>query len=450
MQLVSTIKPKLSLSLFFLSVSLYTAAQENSPFSRYGLGDPLPLQNVIGRALGGAASTYATSQSINLSNPASYSELKIVTYDIGVTLDNRTLKSTNPLQKYNSVNLTPAYVALGMPLNKKRNIGLAFGLRPLTRVSYSIEERKRLRSDSMAYVYEGDGGLYQFFLGLGKRWGNLERGKSTFRIGFNTGYNFGRKENITRAIPLDSVLTYKSNSTTLTTFGSGFINGGLQYEAKLNTKGTSSIRFGVAGNLKQTLKAEQQINRETFTYDANGLVVRIDSVFKTAEQKGNIQLPLSYSAGISLHSYSVDQLGGRYEKSMIIAEYESTQWADYRFYNQPDKLANSYLYKLGAQLTPNFLTGRSYWSKVTYRAGMYYGKEGVNADGKQLPVYGVTLGAGFPIRRWRAYDDQYTNINTTFEIGKRGGKENNITESFFRLSFGFNLSDVWFKKRRYD
>ena len=60
------------------------------------------------------------------------------------------------------------------------------------------------------------------------------------------------------------------------------------------------------------------------------------------------------------------------------------------------------------------------------------------------------LGAGFPIRKWRAYDNQYTNINTTFEFGKRGNKNNNITESFFRLSLDLNLSDVWFIKRKYD
>jgi hypothetical protein len=442
MLLVNTIKtPKLSVIIFLLSGSFYAAAQENSPFSRYGLGDPYPSQNVINRAMGGAAATYANWQSINLTNPASYSELKIVTYDIGVALDSRTLRSADPIQKYNSVNLTPSYVALGMPLSKKRNLGLAFGLRSLARISYSIEERKRLAADSMLYLYEGDGGLYQAFVGIGKRWGGL-------RIGINTGYMFGRKENITRAIPVDSVQTYRSNSTTLTTFGSGFINAGLQYEAKLSK--TSSLRLGLSGNLKQNLNATQQINRETFTYDANGLPVKIDSVFQTAEEKGTIQLPVAYSAGISLNSHVIDAAGNKFEKSMIALEYESTQWSNYRFYNQPEKLSNSYQFKLGGQLTPNLLSGKTYWSRVTYRAGLYFGKDAITADGGQMPIYGVTFGAGFPIRKWRTYDDQYTNINTTFEIGKRGNKNNNITESFFRLSFGFNLSDIWFKKRRYD
>src|SRR4051794_23112474 len=136
--------PRLSIFIF-LSISFFTAtAQENSPFSRYGLGDAYPSQNIINRAMGSISSTYANGQSINLDNPAAFSELKIVTYDLGVSLDNRSLKSASPVLKYTSTNLTPSYVALGMPLSKKRNLGLAFGLKPLTRVSYSIEESKRL------------------------------------------------------------------------------------------------------------------------------------------------------------------------------------------------------------------------------------------------------------------------------------------------------------------
>ena len=102
---------------------------------------PIPSQNIINRAMGGVASTYCNWQSINFSNPASYSELKIVTYDIGVALDSRTLRSANPVQKYNSVNFTPSYVSLGMPISKKHNLGMAFGLRSLTRISYSIQEQ---------------------------------------------------------------------------------------------------------------------------------------------------------------------------------------------------------------------------------------------------------------------------------------------------------------------
>ncbi len=442
MQLASTImNPKLSIFFLFSLISFYVTAQENSPFSRYGLGDTYPSQNIINRAMGGVASTYANGQSINLSNPAAYSELKIVTYDLGLTLDTRSLKSVNPVLKYNSVNLTPSYVALGMPLSKKHNLGLAFGLKPISKVSYSIEENRRLPADSVHYLYEGDGGLYQAFIGIGKRWGGL-------RLGINTGYMFGRKESNTITTPVDSVATYKSNSQTLTTYNKVFINAGLQYDAKLSK--TTTLRFGFAGNLKQKLSAQQQVNRETFEYDANGALVKVDSIYQPPELKGNIQLPVSYTAGISLNSSVIDHLGNKFDKSLIAAEYESTKWTDYRFYGQPDKLINSWQLKLGGQFTPNPLSIKSYWNRATYRAGFYYGKEAVNADGNDLPIFGFTIGTGLPVRKWRSFDNQYTIINTAIEIGKRGNKNNNITEGFFRVSLGLNLSDIWFVKRKYE
>ncbi len=433
--------PKLSFIVFLLLIFFTANAQENSPFSRYGLGDVYPSQNVINRAMGNISSTYANGQSINLGNPAAYSELKIVTYDIGVSLDTRSLKSANPVLKYNSVNLTPSYVALGMPLSKKHNLGLAFGLKPLSKVSYSIKQDKRLPADSINYLYEGDGGVYEAFIGIGKRWGGL-------RIGVNTGYMFGTKQSSTITTPVDSVYTYRSNSQTLTTFNKIFFNAGLQYDAKLSK--TTALRFGIAGNLKQKLNAQQQINRETFTYDANGGMAKVDSVYQTSEQKGKIEYPLSYAAGINLNSSILDHLGNKFEKSSLAVEYETTKWADYRYFDQPDKLINSWQFKVGGQLTPNPLSIKSYWNRVNYRAGFYYGKEAVNADGNDLPVYGLTLGAGLPIRKWRSLDNQYTIINTAIEIGKRGNNKNNITESFLRVSFGLNLSDIWFIKRKYD
>lgn len=437
----TTMIPKLSFIVFLLLGSLHTIAQQNSPFSRYGLGDPYPGQNIINRGMGGIASTYASGQSVNFSNPSTYSELKIVTYDIGLTIDSRTLRSANPVQKYNSANFAPAYVALGMPVSKKHNIGLAFGLRPITNISYSIQDAKRAGGDSMLYLYEGSGGLYQAFLGLGKRWGGL-------RIGINTGYMFGSKTNNTRAIPIDTVNTYKSNSATTTNYGSLFLNGGLQYDIDISK--TTVLRLGFAGNIKQNLSAKQTVTRETFNYDANGTPTPIDTAASSQEVSGTIKLPSSYTAGVSLNTSLVDRVGNRIDKSSVAIEYESTQWSNYRFFNQPDKFNNGWLLKAGGQLTPNPLSIKSYWNRVTYRAGFYFGQEALAVEGAKLPVYAITLGAGLPVRKWRSFDNQYTIINTTFELGKRGNKNNNITESFFRFSLGLNLSDIWFIKHKYD
>jgi hypothetical protein len=449
MPLVSTIKkPKLSLALILLLSSFYASAQENSPFSRFGLGNTLPARNVVNSAMGGAAVSYSDLQSINFSNPASYSDLKrYVVYDIGLSLTSRTLKSINPAGKYSSVDLLPTYIMLGMPLNKKRNMGLVFGLRPLSRINYSTQEAKRIKnnfsglSDSVLYAYDGSGGLYQAFAGVGKSWGGLS-------LGINTGYSFGRRENNTRTFIVDSVQATNSNSSTVTSFGNLFISGGLQYKANLSK--TTVLRLGIAGNMGQKLNAKQDILRETFAYNAIGGVAHIDTVSLISAKAGTIELPVSYTAGFSINNVILDRLGNRFDKGSISVEYESAQWSNFRFYNQPENFGNSWQFKVGGQLVPDPLSIKSYWNHVAFRGGFYFGKDAVAINSKSLSVSGVSVGAGFPVRKWRSYDNQFTNINTSIEYGRRGNRDNNLSESFFRFSVGLSLSDIWFIKRQYE
>src|SRR6476620_6844024 len=89
-------------AFFFTLVLLHAGAQENSPFSRYGIGEYYNNQHVISRSMGGLTAAYAdglnnnVGQSINFSNPATYSGLYMSTFDIAVTIDSRALHSANP------------------------------------------------------------------------------------------------------------------------------------------------------------------------------------------------------------------------------------------------------------------------------------------------------------------------------------------------------------------
>jgi hypothetical protein len=442
------------ISGFFLSTS---EAQENSPFSRYGLGEFFNNQHIVSRSLGGLSAAYAdglnnnVGQSLNFNNPATYSGMYLITFDIGLTIDSRTLRSTNPLGKFTSNNFFPSYIALGVPLNRAKGLGLAFGLKPQSRISYSVESFTRIAGDSLQTLYEGSGGLNQAFVGIGKKW-------KTFSMGFNTGYNFGRKEISTRKTFLnDTVSYYQSNSATTTNFGGVFLSGGLQYEVslqkKVNTGAKTSentlLRFGVTGTLQQNLSATQNISRQTFIYGPSG-DIKVDSISEQDNIKGKILLPATYAAGVTLHKTATNSRG-IFELWSIGLEYTSTQWTKYRFYDQSDKLANSWQAKLGIQFSPDPLSGRGYWSNVNYRAGAYLGKDYINADGNGLKMYGVSFGAGLPIRKWRVgYDEQFTVLNTALQFGKRGSGANNITETYAQFSVGISLSDLWFVKRRYD
>ncbi|MBC7851307.1 MAG: hypothetical protein H7Y31_16310, partial [Chitinophagaceae bacterium] len=308
----------------------------NSPYSRYGLGDILPAQNILNRGMGGIGTAYADYQSINFRNPASYGVLQTVTLDFGVEVDNLTIRSTNPVNKFSNSSPIISYINIGLPLaiRKKKVWGLVFGLRPMTRINYKILRSERLNggglNDSVATLFEGNGGIQQAYVGTGVRIGR-------FTAGVNVGYVFGSKDYNTRRIFLnDTVAYYKANYETKTNINGLLLNAGAQYIAQLNK--TMFLRLGVQGNWQQTLRGSRNVKRETFDYDANSASFKIDSVFSSAEEKGDIIMPASYSFGAVLEKSG---------KFLVGIDYTASKWSDYKFYNETDQVQDSWELHLG-------------------------------------------------------------------------------------------------------
>ena len=419
------------LALSFLTMNvLQTQAQENSPYSRYGLGDLIPGQNVLNRGMGGLTSAFSDYQSVNFTNPASYADLKITTLDMGLDYSSRTLRSLNPPRKFASANLVPSYVQLGLPLSKKKNWGLNIGLRPVTRINYDIVTLSRLPGiDSVQNRFFGNGGTYQAFTGLAY-------GSKTLNIGFNAGYMFGSKEYSTRVTLINDTVAYKSsNSSDTSNFGGLFFNAGIQYKIKLSKK--VFVRLGLNGNLQTKMNATKSISRETEEYSATSGWIKVDSVYSLKNVKGTIIHPSTWGAGIMFEKPESWSFG---------AEINLARWSDYRNFGETDKLRNSWTARLGGQIIPDAKSPK-YWQHTAYRFGTYFGTDPIQLD-KKIPQYGVTFGAGLPVRR-NVYTNQYTTVNTSFEIGFRGNKSNAIRENIFRLSLGFNLGDIWFNKPKY-
>ena len=110
----------LTVAAFLLISAAGTRAQENSPYSRFGLGDLLNPQNIVSRSMGGLSIGFADYQAVNYVNPASYANLKVTTLDVGVEVSSRTLRSSVPVKRFNSKYMIPTYLQIGMPLSKKK------------------------------------------------------------------------------------------------------------------------------------------------------------------------------------------------------------------------------------------------------------------------------------------------------------------------------------------
>ncbi|ULQ55387.1 hypothetical protein KJS94_12115 [Flavihumibacter rivuli] len=453
MRSVSAIKQPITQLLVtaFLLSGLASVAQENSPYSRYGWGNEVNSTPIATRGMGGISTgyvdydkrydfkqVYPRSQTINFLNPASYAKMRITSFDVGIQVANQTLRSQTSTDKYKASYANISYVQLGIPVSRKHNFGMVLGLRPMSRINYKVLEFGRALNpitgeniDSTITTYEGNGGSYQAYTGFGKAFGNLS-------IGANVGYFWGTKDFGTRKDFInDSVLYYTGNFQNRVNFGGLYLQGGIQYTAKL-TKDVSLV-LGASASLKQSYNAKADVIRRTIADDGNGGFNPIDSVYVEDDIKGKIDYPGSYSVGFTLQ---------KNDKWLFGADYTATSWDDYRFYGSKDSVASTWRLRAGGQFVPNAF-GTNYWGRITYRLGFNYGKDNIKYDGTQLDLYGLSAGFAFPVRPNR-FSNQYTNINLAFEYMKRGNSSTLLRENFFVVSVGFTLSDLWFIKRKYD
>lgn len=434
------------LTLGLFTLPLISLAQENSPYSRYGIGNLVPSGNILNRGMGGISAGFSDPTVVNFMNPASYGNLIYTTLDLGLSVDTRTIRSTSPQAKFNSANAMISYLNVGFPLlggNKKAiknrtGWGVNFGLRPISKIDYKIERSNRTTIDSMYTLFEGTGGTNEAYIGTGIRTKN-------FSIGFNTGYLFGNKNYSTRLSFINDTVRYQqSNSSIKTSFGGVFLNGGMQYSIFFDSssKSTGSVmRLGVYGNLNGQYNGSQDILRETYVYDANsGDALRLDSVYEKNEVKGKVQMPATIGGGFTYEN----------EHLLFGLDFEMTNWNKYSFYGQKDFVKNSWIVKGGIQYLPLLRGSNRYWNYVKYRAGFYVGPDYINVNSK-LPQYGITLGGSFPLKLKKSYyETQYSTLHLALEYGNRGNNNNSIRENIFRISAGFSLSDIWFRRYKYD
>jgi hypothetical protein len=472
MQLAKLITPKRTKTLhcFFLAFMVLVVSQfspvfgqDNSPYSRYGIGDLVPSTNVANRAMAGISAGYTDVLSVNFNNPASYSSFQAskeakskklssgrALLDIGVNVDTRTLMEPGNATKFTASNALFSHVQIGLPIRK--NWGISFGLRPVSRISYKIARYERLYDpntglpiDSAVTRNEGTGGSYLASLGAGINIFRKEKYKmeEKLSIGLNAGYMFGEKDYSTkRSLINDTVIYYQANYETKTNFGGLYLNAGVQYRLPLNDN--LMLTLGAYGNWGQKLNGTQDILRETFTYDDNLGEVRLDSVSDRRDVKGKIEMPSAYTVGFVLQKFVVPNKEGGW---LIGVDFNQQNWDNYRFYGQVDSVRNKWEVRVGGQLNP--VPKRNYFSNVAYRFGFFYGPDYIKV-GQKLNQFGATFGMGLPLALSRQAPNQSTFINLAFEYSKRGNNDNLLKENMFRFSLGFSLSDIWFIKRKYD
>ncbi len=409
--------------ILFYNISLQ--AQENSPYSRYGIGNIRDIENVANRGMGGVSIADDNLQIANPTNPATYTGLKLASYQIGLVLHRVTIKSSTESNQVGKSTLS--YVNIGFPISKKT--GFSFGLLPVSTARYNMQT-----SDTNASVgslvnssYYGGGGIQKIYLGAAHRFGD-------YSIGFNTGYQFGNIINSSESSFTDSLNILSNNIYGRSVIGGVFWQVGGLMNKEITKDYTLKIGLTYTGAQKITVKKETFW--ESYFGDVDNVVSKVDS---SVNARGKIQMPFNVGAGAILAHGLNWQIG---------ADYQYSNWKSFTSFGLPDSLNNSWTLRVGGAYIPDANSVNSYWKKMTFRVGFYTGKDIYSFKGTQLSKTAGTAGIGYPIRRT---NNTIGQINASVEVGSRGTTDNNLLkENFTHISLGFTFNDKWFLRRRYD
>lgn len=403
----------------------------HSPYSKFGLGDISRTGFSHNRALGGIAVGLRSKNSINYLNPASYSSQDTISFifDFGLSADFTKLESSD--YKENTSNINMDHLAISFPVIRFWKTSL--GITPFSKVGYNmiIEENEEESTAPHSILYDGKGGINQFYLGNSFLIGNR------IAIGLNISYLFGTIEQL-RTVRLTNysyqAITYFNDKLNI---GDFYLDYGLQMFSDINERSRITFGFTLSNKTEINAKYDSLVVREIFGYD-------VDTLKRVNYNDGNILFPGRIGAGFT-YEYN--------NKLLIGFDYISQNWSKALFFEQNYALANSSSLRIGMEYTPISLTDirkGKYWQRIRFRLGGHYTKTYLEVNGNQVINKGVSLGLGLP---WKNEKNLFTNtyFNIAYELGQRGSLDNGlIKETYHLLSIDLNLYDFWFLKPKYD
>ena len=407
---------------FLLFYSITNLAQEgtSSPYSFYGIGDIKFKGTVDTRAMGGV-SVFPDSIHLNLQNPASYSTLKYIAFTIGGNY-NTTRFKTNTEQE-NARRSAVDYIAIGIPIGR---LGATFGLMPYSSVGYQINS---ISSPSMARQFTGNGGVNKAFIGFAYQI------SKNFSVGADINFNFGSIR--TESVVFSNQVLYGTKERNNSSISGLNINTGVIYNRSLNKKVNlfSSLIFTPESSLK-TLNSR---NISTVQFSEGAGFIPTDAGIDVAVANNNINLPSKIAAAFGLSEN---------KKWGIGAEYTKQQFSSYsnRFVEiTSGRFENANRYAIGGYIIPKYNSFSNYFERVNYRAGLRTENTGLIVNNKSITDTAITMGLGLPL------GGILSNLNLTFEYGKRGTRaENLVEENYMNFLISVSLTDKWFVKRKYD
>lgn len=447
-----------------------------SPYSKYGIGVLRPQSFLQSFALGGTSLGLRSERDINVSNPASYSQIGITTFEVGVT--NNALFLDDGNQQQNQNNPYIGHIAFAFPIINKK-WGMSFGLLPYSNVGYNfISSINDPVAGNITAISSGEGGLNRVYFGNGFSF-KLKRGidpiglilrpfegkkmvktdssdvllkirndavdpSGALSIGLNGNYIFGATEIDDKVIYGDLANSLNSWSLLERSVSDFTVDFGVQYQkrfAHFNDKTQLDdiyiLTLGATVGLASDLSAKQSELVRTFTGSVDFGTVK-DTVIFTENVSDITQLPLEYGVGFSI---------AKRNKWLFGVDFETADWSSIESNSTVFTYNSSYSLRTGFELTPKY-NDRNYFKRVVYRLGARYSTSCISVNNEDINEYGITFGVKLPVNRTGT---SFPGISLGMEYGSRGKTGNGlIKETFYNFNVGLTINDKWFQKRKID
>jgi len=392
----------------------------NSPYTRYGYGNLADKAFISQRGMGGLGIGLRNSQMINSMNPAAFSVVDSMTFmfDLGVTGQLSWLKDGENSEHKKNGNLE--YIAMQFPLAKK--LGFGAGFEPVSYVGYNYAQSDSLPVDGslVHFIYTGQGGLSRIYVDVS--YDLLDR----ISLGIKLSYLFGDIMH-NKLVTFSSTNNYNTNwADTIRAYGFLY-DFGVQYHYPIGKFRTITIGAVYTPKIRYGAKVMSGVIRSDPTSGQvmdNQNTVSTDSVF---------QLPETFGLG-----FTYNRLG----KVTAGADILYQRWASAKYFDQTNVFNNRLKINIGGEWIPNY-TNTNLFSKVRYRAGLYYANSYLKVKDSKYNEYGVNLGFGIPVM----VDRRFSFLNLAFEYSRvQPNSARLLNEQYFKISLSYTFNELWFRK----
>lgn len=404
-----------------------------SPYSALGVGEQLYNNNAEINGMGGITTvpTNPYGQNANFSNPAANQDIRMTNFNFSVRGDNNTFKTSEEKNTAGTVKLSN--ISIAFPISKHSSFGI--GYQPYTGLGYNISNSTTNDNIVKRSSMTGNGGINSLHAFYNY---NVVKGLS---FGIRANYLFGQLKT-NEMVTIDGASLIADYDTKANYKGVQFTLGSM-YKKRIGK--TNALNIGAYYTIGTKLDTDLKELTSTYSsfYPSDN---SLDTVAYKRDANLKTKLPSTVALGVSYAKDNSWSIGGELRYNTW-SEFSKPNLSPVSTVQSNTKYKDNLYVGLGGYWLPNFNSYKSYFSRVIYRGGVYYESASYSIYGQDVDRYGISLGAGFPIGKL----NDASMINVTVEYGQKGSdKKELIKQDYLGLKIGFDINDIWFRKRVID